>query len=505
MSDELDAIVIGSGPNGLSAAVALAQAGASVLVLEGESEIGGGTRSGELTLPGFTHDICSAVHPMGILSPFLRQLPLAEHGLSWISPPASVAHPLDRGDAVMLYRSLERSCEALGADARAYAKLVSPFLESPHALLADILAPLRVPENPIAMMSFGIRALFSANRLARLCFRDERARALFAGCAAHSILPLSHPLTAALGLIFCFTAHVADWPVARGGSRAIPLALGSYLKSLGGRIQCDAPVRSLSELPNARTVLFDTSPDQLSRIAGDALPSGYRRRLERYRYGPGVFKLDWALDAPIPWRDPSCLEASTVHVGGSLEEICASEKDMYRGRHSERPFLIVCQQSDFDETRAPEGKRTGYAYCHVPHGSTLDMTDAIEAQIERFAPGFRERILARHAMNTGFLHAYNPNYVGGAITGGVADAFQLFTRPVARLDPYSTPNPRLYICSAATPPGGGVHGQCGYWAAQSVLKRLFYVGLTVNPRGRHSRFYTSSDLPRTTSYLATSW
>ncbi len=470
--EEFDAIVIGSGPNGLAAAVALARAGKSVLVVEAEDEIGGGTRSAELTLPGYIHDVCSAVHPMGILSPFLGQLPLAEHGLEWIRPQASVAHPLDEGDAVMLYRSLERTCEGLGVDGAAYARLVRPFLDSPHELLADLLAPLRIPSGPVQMARFGLRAMFSANRLSRMLFREERARALFAGCSGHSILPLTKPLSAALGLIFSVTGHVEDWPVAKGGSHAITRALASYLESLGGKLRTGTRVRRLADLPGARAILFDTSPDQLSRIAGEALPAGYRRRLERYRYGPGVFKLDWALDGAIPWRDPRCLEASTVHVGGTLEEISASERDMYRGRHPARPFLILCQQSDFDSTRAPEGKRTGYAYCHVPHRSSEDMTEVIESQVERFAPGFRDRILARHAMNTVSFEAYNPNYVGGAITGGVADAFQLFTRPVARLDPYRTPNPKLYICSASTPPGGGVHGQCGYWAAQSVLKRL---------------------------------
>ncbi len=472
MSTEVDAVVVGSGPNGLAAAIALAQAGAQVQVFEAEREIGGGTRSAELTLPGFLHDVCSAVHPMGILSPFFRELSLADHGLHWIRPPASVAHPLDDGDAVMIHRSLERTRDGLGADGAAYERLVAPLLRHPHRLLADILAPLRVPGSPLQMLRFGLRAAFSANRLARLIFRGERARALFAGCAGHSILPLTQPLTAALGLIFSFTAHVEDWPVAQGGSQAIPRALASLLGSLGGSIETGTRVERLADLPSARVVLFDTSPDQLARIAGDALPAGYRRRLGRYRYGPGVFKLDWALDGPIPWRDPRCLEASTVHVGGTLDEIRASERDMYRGRHTERPYLILCQQSDFDDTRAPAGKRTGYAYCHVPHGSTVDMTDAIEAQVERFAPGFRDRILARHQMNAQDFAAYNPNYVGGAITGGVADAFQLFTRPVARLDPYATPNPRLFLCSASTPPGGGVHGQCGYWAAQSAMKRL---------------------------------
>ncbi|MCA9510157.1 MAG: NAD(P)/FAD-dependent oxidoreductase [Myxococcota bacterium] len=469
---EVDAVVVGSGPNGLAAAIALAQEGASVLVVEGHEEPGGGTRSAELTLPGFVHDVCSAVHPMGILSPFFRTLPLHEHGLEWVRPAASVAHPLDDQDAVVLYRSVARTAAGLGRDARAWERLVGPFVEDANGLLEDVLAPLRIPRHPLAMARFGMRGAFSANRLARIAFREPRARALLAGCAAHSVLPLTQPLTAALGLVFAVTAHAEDWPVARGGSQAIARALTRHLATLGGRIETGRRIRSLAELPSSRVVLFDTSPDQLASIAGDALPARYRRRLGRYRYGPGVFKLDLALDGPIPWRDPRCLEASTVHVGGTLEEICASERDMYAGRHAERPYLIVCQQSDFDATRAPEGRRTGYAYCHVPHGSTLDRSDAIEAQIERFAPGFRDRILARHAMTPAWFHAYNPNYVGGAITGGVSDAFQLFNSPVTRLDPYSTPNPRLFICSAATPPGGGVHGLCGYWAARSALRRL---------------------------------
>jgi phytoene dehydrogenase-like protein len=469
---DFDAVVVGSGPNGLAAAVELARAGAKVVVLERESEIGGGTRCAELTLPGYLHDVCSAVHPMGVLSPFFTRLPLAEHGLDWIHPPASVAHPLDEGTPVMLYRSLAKTRESIGRDGAAYARLIEPLLSSPEGLLGDLLAPLRIPDHPLQMARFGMRAIWSANRLARLAFREERARALFAGCAGHSILPLTRPLTAALGLIFSFTAHLTDWPVARGGSQAITRALASYLRSLGGVIETGHPVERLSDVPDAKAVLFDTSPRQLCELAGEALPPGYRRRIARYRYGPGVFKVDWALDGPIPWRDPRCLEASTVHVGGSLEEIRASEADLFAGRHASKPFLILCQQSAFDPTRAPEGKHTGYAYCHVPHGSRVDMTEAIEAQVERFAPGFRDRILARHTMDTAAFEAYNPNYVGGAITGGVADLFQLFTRPVARLDPYSTPNPRLFLCSAATPPGGGVHGQCGHWAARSALESI---------------------------------
>jgi phytoene dehydrogenase-like protein len=469
---EHEAVVIGSGPNGLAAAIALAGAGVSVLVVEASGEPGGGTRSRQLTLPGFVHDVCSAVHPTGILSPFLRQLPLAEHGLTWRFPRASVAHPLDDAPAVRLVRSLEETCEGLGRDGRAWRRLVAPFLRDPHALLADAMAPLRFPSHPLLFARFGLRAAFSANRLARLLFREERARALLAGLAGHSVLPLTQPLTAAMGVLFAVTAHVVDWPVAEGGSQAIADALVSYLASLGGRVETGRRIERLDEVDGARVVLFDTSPDQLARIAGEALPAGYRRRLGRYRYGPGAFKLDWALDGPIPWQDSACREASTVHVGGTLEEICASERDMYRGRHSERPFLILCQQSEIDPTRAPAGKHTGYAYCHVPHGSPLDRTDAIERQVERFAPGFRDRILARHATSPADFERENPNYRGGAITGGVADALQLWSRPVARLDPYSTPNPRLFICSAASPPGGGVHGQCGYWAARSALRRL---------------------------------
>jgi phytoene dehydrogenase-like protein len=390
----------------------------------------------------------------------------------WLRAAASLAHPLEDGPAVLVTRSLDETCQRLGADGPAYRRLVGPFLERAHELLADVMGPLRIPEHPILLARFGLRAVFSANRLARLVFRGEPARALFAGSAAHSILPLTRPLTSALGLLFTLTAHVEDWPVAAGGSAAIAQALGSYLRTLGGEIETGRRIAAISELAAARVVLFDTSPAELLRIAGDALPRGYRRRLERYRYGPGVFKLDWALDGSIPWRDPDCLRASTVHVGGTLEEICASEQAAYQGRHSEHPFLIVCQQSEIDPSRAPAGKHTGYAYCHVPHGSTRDMTAAIEAQLERFAPGFRDRILARRATGPAELHAANPNYVGGAITGGVADLFQLWTRPVARLDPYATPNPRIFLCSASTPPGGGVHGQCGAWAARSALRRL---------------------------------
>jgi phytoene dehydrogenase-like protein len=467
-----DVVVVGSGPNGLAAAVRLAQAGAAVLVLEARDQIGGGARTGERTLPGFQHDLCSAVHPLGILSPWFRALPLAEHGLRWIRPPASAAHPLDDGPAVLLRRSLADTAADLDDDDRgSYRRLLQPFLRDPHGLLADALAPLGLPKHPIQMLRFGLRAMRSAVALGRR-FRGARARALLAGCAAHSILPLERSFTAAVGLVFLLAGHVEEWPVPAGGSQAIADSLASLLRSLGGKIQTGALVRTLADLPPARLVLFDTSPSQLASIAEPVLPAGYVRRLRRYIYGPGTFKLDLALDGPIPWRDPRCLEASTVHIGGTLDEVAAAEAAVWRGEHPERPFVMLCQQSQFDPTRAPTGKHTGYAYCHVPPGSTVDLTEAIERQIERFAPGFRQRILARHTTTTAQFERDNPNYVGGAITGGAAHFAQLFTRPVARLNPYTTPNPRILICSASTPPGGGVHGMCGYHAAGTALKRL---------------------------------
>ena len=470
MSDP-DVAIIGSGPNGLAAAVALAQAGAKVLVLEARDQIGGGTRSAALTLPGFVHDVCSAVHPLGSLSPFFRTLPLEQHGLRWLRGRASVAHPLDDAPAVMLRRSVDETCAGLGKDAAAYRALLAPFLDDPHGLLQDALAPLGLPRHPLLMLRFGLRGIRSAVALVRR-FRESSARALFAGCAGHSILPLNQPLTGALGLLFLLTAHVEDWPVAAGGSQAIARALAGLFTSLGGRIETNQRVRSLRDLPAARLYLFDTSPAELAEIAAPVLPAGYLRRLRRYRYGPGVFKLDWALDGSIPWKDPRCLEASTVHLGGSFEEIAAAEAAVWRGEHPQRPYLLLTQQSELDPGRAPPGKQTGWAYCHVPAGSTLDHTGIIEDQVERFAPGFKARILARHATTPADLERYNPNYRGGAITGGVADLFQLFTRPVARLNPYTTPNPRVLICSASTPPGGGVHGMCGYHAAQTALRRL---------------------------------
>jgi phytoene dehydrogenase-like protein len=466
-----DAVVVGSGPNGLAAAVHLARQGAAVLVLEARDEIGGGVRSAELTLPGFVHDVCSAGHPMGILSPFFRTLPLAEHGLTWVKPRSSVAHPLDDGPAVLLRRSLDETIAELGDDAAAYRRLLAPFLGNPHGLLADALGPLGFPRHPLLLARFGLLGLRSAVGLARR-FRGPRARALLAGCAAHSILPLEWRLTGAVGMMFLICGHTEEWPVAAGGSAAIARALASLLAAHGGRIETGVHVRSVRDLPPARVYLFDTDPAQLAAIAGPVLPARYVARLGRYRYGPAAFKVDWALGGSIPWKDPRCLEASTVHLGGTLEEIAAGEAAVWRGEHPERPFVLVVQQSELDPSRAPAGQHTGYAYTHVPAASTVDVTDVIERQIERFAPGFRERILARHVRTPAIIARDNPNAVGGAITGGVADLAQMFTRPVARLNPYTTPNPRVYLCSASTPPGGGVHGMCGYHAARAALRRM---------------------------------
>ena len=428
-------------------------------------------RTAELTLPGFYHDICSAVHPLAELSLFFRSLPLQQYGLEWIHPPASVAHPMDNGPAVLLERSIERTSQSLAKDARRYRSLLDPFVEGGLPLFDDLAAPLHWPRHPLSMARFGAYGLQSAARLAGT-FQTDRARALLAGCAGHSILPLTRALSGAVGLLFLVAGHLTDWPVARGGSRSITLALARYFELLGGDLVCSQWIRGMRDLPPARAYIFDTSPMQLAQVAGDELPVSYLRRLARYRYGPGVYKLNWALSEPIPWKDPRCALASTVHVGGTLEEIAESEQDAWTGRITERPFLILAQQSHFDTTRAPAGQHTGYGYCHVPFGCVVNMTERIEDQIERFAPGFRDTILMRHVQRPTDLEHHNPNLRGGVIAGGVADITQFFTRPVARLVPYTTPNRKIFICSAATPPGGGIHGLGGYYAAKAVMRSL---------------------------------
>jgi phytoene dehydrogenase-like protein len=467
---EFDAVVVGAGPNGLSAAVALARAGRSVLVAEAAERIGGGTRTEELTLPGFRHDVCSAIHPLGLASPFFRSLALERFGVEWVQPPFPLTHPLLDGDVAVLERSAQATAERLGLDARAYADLVLPLLARMEQLLADVLRPLRVPSHPLLMARFGEYALRSCRGLVEGRFAGARARALVAGCAAHSTVPLERAGTAAFALILLLTGHAFGWPCARGGSQSLSDALATILRGLGGEIAVSTRVRSLRDLPPHQAAFLDLTPRQVVQIAGDELPPAYRTRLERFRYGPGVFKIDWALREPIPWRHEECRRSATVHVGDTLEAVAAAEADAWAGRIAEHPFVLVAQPSLFDPTRAPDGQHTGWAYCHVPNGSSIDMSERIERQIERFAPGFRDCILARHTIPASELEARNPNMVGGDNNGGANTLAQVLARPVLRYDPYATPNPRIFLCSSSTPPGGGVHGMCGYGAARSALR-----------------------------------
>jgi phytoene dehydrogenase-like protein len=469
---DYDAIVVGSGPNGLSAAIRLQQAGLSVLLIEAKNTIGGGLRSAELTLPHFIHDVCSAIHPLAISSPFFKTLPLEQHGLKFLHPTIAAAHPFDDGTAAALYRSEEQTAQALGEDEQSYLSLMRPLLKDWPRIMPDIFAPLHFPKHPIQMVRFGLNAVTSAAHLAKR-FRSKRAKGLWAGMAAHSMQPLSNATTSAIALVLMTAGHLTGWPLPKGGSNTIANSLGSYFVSLGGIIETNFYVRSMSQLPSSHAVLFDITPKQLLQIAGHKLSSFYKWQLKRYRYGMGVFKIDWALDEPIPFTASVCRQAGTVHLGNTWEEIAASEQLISEGKHPEKPFVLLTQQSLFDTSRAPEGKHTAWAYCHTSNGSEADMTEQIEKQVERFAPGFRDTILKKHAMNAVQMEEYNPNYIGGDISGGMMNAAQLFTRPALRLSPYKTSAKGIYICSSSTPPGGGVHGMCGYHAAKKVLRDIF--------------------------------
>ena len=471
MPDAYDAIVVGGGPNGLAAAIVLARAGVPTLLLEAAATVGGGTRTHELTLPGFRHDVCSAIHPMALVSPFFKTLQL---NLTWVASPYAIAHPLDDGSAAVLEQSLDATVQRFGGhDARAWRALMEPFVNNADALFKEILRPVPlIPRHPLLLARFGLNGIRSASAVTKR-FDGDAARALFGGCAAHAIIPPSWAGSASAGMAMAVSAHAVGWPCARGGSESIARAMADYFVSLGGTIETGRRVTSIRDLPTSRAVIFDITPRQLAAIAGDALPPRYLRKLQRFRYGPGVFKVDWALDGPIPWRSEECSRALTVHVGGRVEEIAEHESAIWEGRTTAKPFVLVAQQSLFDPTRAPAGKHTGWAYCHVPHGSNVDMTEAVESQIERFAPGFRDRILARHTMNASQYEAYDANVVGGDIGGGANTLLQLVGQPFPPLHSYTTPNPRIFLGSSSTPPRGGVHGMCGYWAAMSALRHVF--------------------------------
>jgi phytoene dehydrogenase-like protein len=478
---DLDAIVVGSGPNGLAAAITLAREGLAVRVYEAAPTIGGGIRSAELTLPGFIHDPCTTVVATAVASPFLASVDLARHGVELIHPDAPAAHALPDGRSVLLERSVQATADGLGVDGPAYRRLMAPLVEDADRILPWVLGlPIRPPRHPIAIAKFGIRAIASSTILARL-FREERAPTLLGALSSHALTPLRQPATASFGLVLALAGHAVGWPVVHGGSQRLADALVAELVDLGGEVVAGHEIRSMDELPPVRATLFDVTPRQLVRIAGDRLPDGYRRALERFRYGPGVCKVDYALDGPIPWSDQRLARAGTVHLGGELPDIERSEVEVARGRMPVRPFVILVQASRFDESRAPAGAHTVWAYAHVPHGYPGDASGALEAEVERAAPGFRDRIRARAVHTAPQLEAYDANYVGGDIGGGAQDLRQLFTRPVIRWDPYATPVRGLYLCSSSTPPGGGAHGMCGHLAARSALRREF--GVTPAPTG----------------------
>jgi phytoene dehydrogenase-like protein len=470
--NKYDAVIVGSGPNALSAAIVFATHGCSTLVVEAQPTAGGGCRSLELTEPGFVHDICSSIHPLGIGSPYFRTLPLEKFGLQWIHPQAPFAHPFDEGEAVLVERSIDETAKNLGEDGDLYQRFAGALLPNWDELCAVLLRPLSMLEYPLPLAKFGIRALMPATLLAKTTFKGRLAQGMFAGIAAHSSLPLESIASASFGLVLGLAAHAVGWPMPKGGAQKLSDALISYLMSLGGEIILGTAVNSLDDLPESRFVLCDITPRQLLAIAGDKLTASYRESLERYRYGPASFKMDFALDGPIPWANEQCLRAATVHLGGTLEEIALSEHEVNQGRTPAFPYVLLAQTSLFDPTRAPAGKHTVWAYCHTPNGSTEDMASRIEGQIERFAPGFKRKIIKCNKISPAKMHEHNANYIGGDINGGALSLSQLFTRPVARPIPYSTPAKGLYLCSSSTPPGGGVHGMCGYYAAHAALKGL---------------------------------
>ncbi|HZC25366.1 MAG TPA: NAD(P)/FAD-dependent oxidoreductase [Candidatus Binatia bacterium] len=464
------ACVVGSGPNGLAAAIVLAQAGLQVDVFEAQSTPGGAVRSMPLTLPGFVHDFGSAIYPLGVGSPFFSSLPLQKHGLEWIFSPAPLAHPLDDGTAMILERNLASAATRLGPDGKAWRQLMQPFVEHWREFAPEVLRPLvAIPKHPWLMARFGMNGLRSAKKIVQR-FQNERTHALFAGLAAHSFLALDETLSGAFGMMMAIPAHAVGWPLPRGGAQALTNALCGYLATLGGRVITSSRVESLDSLSEYDVILCDVTPWQLLAIGGRRLSDSYKRRLEKFRCGPGVFKVDYALGTPIPWTAPECSQAATVHLGGTFDEIAASEKAVRSGKPGGRPFVLLAQPSLFDPSRAPAGKHTAWAYCHVPYGSKVDMLEKIENQIERFAPGFRRTVLARHIFFPSDLESMNENLRGGDISGGIVDLSQMLFRPTPKL--YATSAPHIYICSSSTPPGGGVHGMCGYHAAKVVLARL---------------------------------
>lgn len=472
-----DAVIVGSGPNGFAAAITLIRQGLSVLLIEGNQTLGGGARSAELTLPGCIHDVCSSVFPLAENSPVFRSFGLQDFGTEYLEPEFAVAHPLDGGSAAFVKRSIEETANGLGKDSDHYKDIFTPFVNDWTEISSAFLGPLHFSALSVSKFKFAYSALSSAVHFAKNRFTTREARALFAGMAAHSILPLDKLTTSSIGIVLNVLAHVNGWPLVKGGAQRITHALAAHFTSLGGEIEIGNPVTSLKQLPSSKMILFDVTPAQLLSIAGDEFSALYKWQLNRYRYGAGVFKIDWALSDPAPFLNEHCRSAGTVHIGGTLEEIRESESRVWKNLHPKNPFVLFVQPTVIDKSRAPQGKHIGWGYCHVPNGSTVDMTEVVENQIERFAPGFKDCIIQRHVMNTADMQQYNNNYVGGDINGGAAILSQLFTRPVLRLSPYRTSAEGMYVCSSSTPPGGGVHGICGYYAARRALKDVFNITL----------------------------